>query len=67
MFKKSLDKILASFNRTIDDLEALAERNRVAAGEKRNEANVLLGEANALGDEAAAASKVANSIRKLVS
>lgn len=64
--KKSLPKILATFDKTIVDLETLEQENATLATTKLEQASKLEAEATALTTEASEAKTVRENINKLL-
>lgn len=63
----SLNSILSGFQKTVEQLDALALANHEKSIEKRNEAVRAVAIADGLDKEAAEASKVATAISRLIS
>jgi len=66
MFTKTFDSIIAGFTRTIEDLEALAEREEQAAIEKQHKVAKLNQEKAQHISEAARAGDVAERLKLLL-
>ena len=67
MFKKTVDGVLASFHRTIEDLRKISEAKREEAEERNADARSHLALAAAATSEANRADNVADRVEKLIS
>jgi len=67
MFNTTVDSILASFNKTIAKLEALAEQKKAEAINHHITANEATGKAKDASEEAILAESVANRLRAFTS
>ena len=67
MFKKTVDGVLASFRKTVNDLREISERKRTEADERNNDARSHLALAAAATSEAARADTIADRVEKLIS
>lgn len=65
--KKSLESILSTFTKTIEDLDSLSDKNRDIATTKEGEIQELSRQRDALLDEANRASIVRSKINSLLS
>lgn len=66
LIKRSLGSILASFQKTVDELDALQARNLDRAKNNDSKVASLEVESRDLRDEANKAAKVADNIQKLI-
>ncbi len=63
---KTLDGILAGFNKTINALEAFSSTSRDAAANKREDAELLVNEATRLDVDAGKAEKIRDNILSML-
>lgn len=66
LFAKTVDSVLATFKKTIDELHAVAERNDADMTDKRDRATKLINESVDHQNEAERARKVADKLQSII-